>query len=106
MRKLLSIAAAGMFVAGTAFAQTNPPGAAVPPATPGVANSKPQQSAEMHKDQRADKPVNQPGGDTPKSAEGSGMKTDKATMSADQRVMTRDAKNPAAPPVKQGSTPK
>ncbi|MDM0043240.1 hypothetical protein QTH91_01975 [Variovorax dokdonensis] len=106
MRKLLSIAVAGMFAAGAVHAQTNPPGSAAPPHSPGVANSKSQQAAEMHKDQRADKPVNQPGGDMPKSAESTGMKTDKATMNADQRVMTRDAKNPAAAPVKQGSTPK
>ncbi len=106
MRKLLSIAMAGMFVAGTALAQSNPPGSAAPPKSPGVATSKPQQAAEMKKDQRADKPVNPPGGDMPKSAESTGMKTDKATMSADQRVMTRDAKNPATPPVKQGTPPK
>lgn len=106
MRKLLSIAIAGMFAAGAAVAQTNPPGTAVPPHSPGVANSKSQQSAEMHKDQRADKPVNKSGGDMPKSAESTGMTTDKATMKADQRVMTRDANDPAKAPTKQGTTPK
>ncbi|HYP85449.1 hypothetical protein [Variovorax sp.] len=106
MRKLLSLAMAGLFVTGAAYAQTNPPGSAAPPHTPGMSNSQAQQAGEMHKNMRSDQPVNPPGGDMPKSPEAGKVQPDKAESNADQRVMKRDQMKPGEPAPMQGGTPK
>lgn len=107
MNKIHATLIAGLFAAGGAFAQAqNPPGAAVPPATPGIAGGKAENKAEMRKDARVQGQVQGPAGDTPKSAEGGAIVDNKAAMTSESRVQKRDAKRPNAPTPMQAPTPK
>lgn len=87
MSKVLAVMIAGLFAAG-AYAQ-NPPGTSSEQQP--ITNSKSQQRAV---ERRATKPqgeVRPQGGDTGKTAEGSGgLVTNKATANAQARTATRD----------------
>lgn len=107
MNKIHATLIAGLFIAGGAIAQNqNPPGAAVPPNSPGIAGGKTEMKGEMKKDQRTQGQVQGPGGDAPKSAEGGAIGNNKAAMTAEKRVDQRDAKRPNAPTPMQTPTPK
>jgi len=104
MHKLIAVAAAGL-VAVAAHAQSNPPGAAVPPNTPGVATGKSEQAGEARKNTRPQGKVRAPTDDTSKTAEGGAMGTDRATAAGEQRAKTRDQRRPGRKPTTQGGTP-
>ena len=107
MSKTLAILLAGAFAAGSAIAQQNPPGSNVPPATPGVGTSAPQQKAEMRKDARAPGEVALPREDTKSSTElnpiGAGGK---AAKKGQARVEKRTTKHPHRKQPTPGATPK
>ncbi len=106
MSKLLGTLIAGCFIAGMAQAQQNPPGAAVPPATPGVATSKGQEAAESRKDMRPKGQVKEMGGDMPKNEKTGAVVTDKAAVTGERRAETRDQRRPGKTDSSQGGTPK
>lgn len=97
---LMSVLASG------AFAQATPPGAAVPPNTPGVASDKAQRAGEARKQMRPSTGVNARGGDMPQVAEGGAIGTDKAAMAGERRAETRDMRRPGKTKPMQGGTPK
>lgn len=102
--KALAILLAGAFAAAGAIAQqTTPPGAAVPPGTPGIATSPEQQKAqanvEMRKLDRVEKPVARSTETYPIRAQG------KSANKAQAHVNKRDAKHPDRMTPKQGVTP-
>ncbi|MEJ7688806.1 MAG: cell envelope biogenesis protein TolA [Variovorax sp.] len=103
--KFYSLALLALF-AGTAGAQSSPPGVAVPPHTPGIASDKAQRAGEARKEMRPDQAVNPRGGDMPKVAEGGAVGTDKAARAGERRADTRDARRPGKSKPMQGGTPK
>lgn len=105
MKNIIAATAIGL-LAFAAQAQSNPPGAAVPPNTPGYATGKAQMAAEAKKDMRPKGMVNPPAGDTPKTAEGGAIGTDRAAVAGEMRAETRDARRPGKPDSMQGGTPK
>jgi hypothetical protein len=105
MNKLLAALIAGSFAAG-AYAQSSPPGVAVPPNTPGVAGDRATAAGEMRKDRRAAGMVKAPGGDQPKAPEGGAIGTDRAATAGEARAETRDTRRPGKRPSTQGGTPK
>ncbi|MBU2407882.1 MAG: cell envelope biogenesis protein TolA, partial [Gammaproteobacteria bacterium] len=88
-KKLCAFALLGLFAAAS-YAQSNPPGAAVPPHTPGVATDRAQQAGEARKAMRPEEGVNRSAGDTPRVAEGGAIGTGKAARSGEQRVERRE----------------
>ena len=108
MRKIFAVMIAGtMATAGVAFAQTNPPGAAVPPATPGIATQgKAERAAEAKKATKTPGVRPPAGGDINKLPEGGAVGTDRAAMAGEARAETRDDRRPGKPKTMQGSTPK
>ncbi|RYF79858.1 MAG: cell envelope biogenesis protein TolA [Comamonadaceae bacterium] len=105
MNKFTAAAFMGLF-AFAAHAQTNPPGANVPPHTPGVATGKAEMAGEAKKDARTQGRVQGPGGDMPRSAEGGAVTTGRAAAAGDKWVEKRDQRRPNASPTAQGGTPK
>ncbi len=105
MKKYLAVLVAGLFAAG-AYAQSNPPGAAVPPATPGVATGKSERAGEARKEMRPQVGVRAPGGDQPKAPEGGAIGTDRAAIAGERRADTRDTRRPNKAKPVQGTTPK
>lgn len=105
MHKMIAVAAAGL-LAFAAHAQTNPPGAAVPPNTPGIATGKPDQAGEARKNTKPQGMVRTPTDDTSKSPEGGAIGTDRAAAAGERRAETRDARRPGRQPTTQGGTPK
>lgn len=107
MNKIHATLIAGLFIAGGAIAQNkNPPGAAVPPNTPGIAGGKTEMKGEMKKDARTQGLVQGPAGDAPMTPEGGAIGNNKAAMTAEKRVEKRDEKRPNAVTPKAGGTPK
>jgi len=108
MRKIFALLIAGSFAsAGAAYAQNNPPGASVPPNTPGVAVGKPQLAGEARKDQRGVGMAPAPaGGDINKTPEGGSFGNDRAAKAGEARAETRDQRRPGHNPTMQGGTPK
>lgn len=105
MNKLIAAAAVSL-IALTAHAQSNPPGAAVPPNTPGYATGKSEMAGEAKKNTRPQGMASMPGGDTVKSAEGGAIGTDRAAVAGERRAETRDQRRPGKPHSMQGGTPK
>jgi hypothetical protein len=105
MNKLITAAAIGMF-AFAAHAQSNPPGAPVPPNTPGYATGKSEMAGEAKKNMRPKGMVKAQGGDTIKTPEGGAIGTDRAAVAGEARAETRDARRPGKPNSMQGGTPK
>ncbi|MET0540871.1 MAG: cell envelope biogenesis protein TolA, partial [Variovorax sp.] len=70
MSNRIFVLAFAALVAGGASAQSNPPGAAVPPNTPGIATGKAERAAEARKDMRPAGQVKKPGGDQATAPEG------------------------------------
>ncbi|MEJ8856762.1 hypothetical protein WKW79_19465 [Variovorax robiniae] len=91
---------------GGAWAQSSPPGVAVPPQTPGVASDKAQRAGEVRKDSRLTQGVTPRGSDMPKVAEGGAIGTDKAAISGERRAETRNTRRPGRPTPVPGGTPK
>lgn len=106
MNKLIAAATVGL-MAFAAHAQSNPPGAPVPPNTPGYATGKSEMAGEARRNMRpaASKP-NMPAGDSSKTAEGGAIGTDRAAMAGERRADTRDQRRPGKPQSMQGGTPK
>ena len=105
MTKTLAILVAGAFAATGAMAQQNPPGANVPPATPGIAISGPQQKAEMRKDLR---PLGEVAlaEDADRSAESMPIAAQgRAAAKGQANVQKRNARHPDAMKAGQGKTP-
>lgn len=106
MNRTLAALIVGLF-AVVAHAQSNPPGVAVPPNTPGVATGKADQAGEARKDRRPQGQVRPAaGGDTTKVPEGGAIGTDKAAVNGEGRAETRDARRPNKRKTMQGGTPK
>lgn len=105
MNKLLATLIAGFFAAGV-YAQSSPPGVAVPPNTPGVAGDKATAAGEMRKNNRPAGRVKAPGGDEPRVAEGGAVGNDRAAVNGERRAETRDQRRPGKQPSMQGGTPK
>ncbi|VWX62473.1 conserved exported hypothetical protein [Burkholderiales bacterium 8X] len=107
MSKVLSTLLATLVVAGAAHAQSNPPGAAVPPNSPGFAGGKSEQAGEARKNNRPATGVRAPaGGDINRTPEGGAIGNDRAAMAGEKRAETRDMRRPGHTPSKQGGTPK
>lgn len=102
---LLSVLAAGL-LATVAHAQSNPPGAAVPPNTPGYATGKSEMAGEARKDRRPPVGVAAPAGDEAKTPEGGAIGSDRAAQAGERRAETRDARRPGKPKPVPGGTPK
>lgn len=105
MNKFIAATAIGLF-AFAAHAQSNPPGANVPPHTPGVASGKAEMAGEAKKNARTQGRVQGPGGDMARSAEGGAVGTGRAAAAGDKWVEKRDQRRPNAPHASQGGTPK
>ena len=105
MNKLIAATAIGLF-AFAAHAQSNPPGAPVPPNTPGIATGKSEMAGEAKKNMRPQGMVKAPAGDTVKTPEGGAIGTDRAAVAGEARAETRDARRPGKPNSMQGGTPK
>ena len=103
MKTQLLLAAA--LIACTAQAQTNPPGASVPPNTPGIATGKSDAAAEARKARRPAKPTPKTAGDVTASAESSLRAPDKAEQAGERRAATRDQRRPGHARTTQGGTP-
>lgn len=103
---LLAAVCVGAFSTG-ASAQANPPGAAVPPNTPGIARDPAQQAGEAKKNMR---PLGVPrpatANDTVKTPEGGAIGTDRAAVAGEARAETRDTRRPGKAKTQQGGTPK
>lgn len=107
MKKIVpALMIAGLMAATGAYAQSNPPGAAVPPNTPGVATGKSEMAGEARKDRRAPGMVKAPAGDEAKTPEGGGIGTDRAAAAGERRAETRDERRPGKPKPVPGGTPK
>ncbi|MDP9902229.1 cell envelope biogenesis protein TolA [Variovorax ginsengisoli] len=108
MRKIFALLIAGTFAtAGAAYAQSTPPGVAVPPATPGLTTGKAQLAAEARKEQRGVGKVRPAaGGDINKTPEGGAVGTDRAAVAGEARAQTRDQRRPGHAETMQGGTPK
>lgn len=104
MIKFIAAATAGL-VAFAAHAQSNPPGAPVPPNSPGYATGKSEMAGEAKKNSRPQGMVKPPSGDAAKSAEGGAIGTDRAAMAGERRAETRDQRRPGRKAPKQGGTP-
>ena len=102
---VLSVLMAGL-IASVAHAQSNPPGAAVPPNTPGYATGKSEMAGEARKDRRPQKGVPAAAGDEAKTPEGGAIGTDRAAAAGERRAETRDARRPGKPKPVPGGTPK
>lgn len=105
MNKLIAVATVGL-IAFAAQAQSNPPGAPVPPNTPGYATGKAEMTGEARKNAR---PMGMPpkrAGDMPKTAEGGAIGMDRADAAGERRAETRDERRPGKPQSMQGGTPK
>ncbi len=89
----------------TAQAQSNPPGAAVPPSTPGIASGKSERAAEARKAARTPGQLRPASGDASRTPEGGGIGTDRAAIAGEQRAKTRDERRPGKPKSTQGGTP-
>jgi len=105
MNKLIVAATVGL-VAFAAHAQSNPPGAPVPPHTPGYATGKAEMAGEAKKSMRPAGKVNMPAGDSSKTPEGGAIGTDRAAVAGERRAETRDQRRPGHRPSMQGGTPK
>ena len=105
MNKFITATALGLF-AFVAHAQSNPPGAAVPPNTPGYATGKSEMAGEARKDRRPQGMVKAQGGDEPRTPEGGAIGTDRAAVAGEKRAETRDQRRPGKRPSMQGGTPK
>lgn len=105
MKKLIAVATLSV-IAFASHAQSNPPGAPVPPNTPGYATGKPEIAAEARKGMRPGGKVNMPAGDASKTPEAGAIGTDRAAMAGEQRAETRDQRRPGKPKSMQGGTPK
>ena len=103
--KFLAVLLGGFFAVG-AQAQSNPPGVAVPPNTPGIATDKASQAGEMRKDRRPAGMVRPPAGDQPKAPEGGAVGGDRAAVAGEARAETRDTRRPGKPKPMPGGTPK
>lgn len=107
MNKAFALLIAASFVAaGAAHAQSNPPGAPVPPNTPGIATGKAERAAEARKQSKPAGRVLPPGGDEPRTPEGGAIGTDRAAVAGEARAETRDQRRPGKPRTTQGATPK
>ncbi|SEJ43150.1 hypothetical protein SAMN05216567_105453 [Variovorax sp. OK605] len=107
MKKLVpALMFASLMAAGAAHAQSNPPGVAVPPNTPGVATGKSEMAGEARKDRRAPGMVRAPAGDESKTPEGGAVGADRAAAAGERRAETRDARRPGKPKPVPGGTPK
>lgn len=107
MNKLVpALAIASLMAAGAAVAQSNPPGVAVPPNTPGVATGKSEMAGEARKDRRTPGQVRGPAGDEAKTPEGGAVGTDRAAVAGERRAETRDERRPGKPKPVPGGTPK
>ncbi|CAA2106671.1 cell envelope biogenesis protein TolA [Variovorax paradoxus] len=110
MKKLAKLApvlmAAMLVAAGSAAAQSNPPGAAVPPNTPGVATGKSEMAGEARKDRRAPGMVRGQPGDEARTPEGGAIGNDRAAQAGERRAETRDERRPGKPKPVPGGTPK
>lgn len=107
MNKVFALLIAGGFAAaGVAHAQSNPPGAPVPPNTPGIATGKAERAAEAKKSTRPAGQVRAPGGDESKTPEGGAIGTDRAAVAGEARAETRDERRPGKAKTMQGGTPK
>ncbi|MBN8747559.1 Uncharacterised protein [Xylophilus ampelinus] len=93
-------------VAAGAYAQSNPPGAAVPPNTPGIAGGRSENAAEARKAARPQGQVRPPAGDEPRTPEGGAIGTDRAAVAGERRAETRDTRRPGKPKPMPGGTPK
>ncbi|MBS0428631.1 MAG: cell envelope biogenesis protein TolA [Proteobacteria bacterium] len=105
MSRLIALVGTACLVASV-HAQSNPPGVAVPPNTPGVAGGKSENAAEARKNMRPQGEVRPQGGDQPRTAEGGGVGTDRAAIAGERRAETRDQRRPGKRKTTQGSTPK
>lgn len=105
MKKFFALACVSLF-AVVAQAQSNPPGVAVPPNTPGVASDKAQRAGEMRKEMRPAGMAKPSAGDTPKVPEGGAIGTDKGAMAGERRAETRDDRKPNRAKPMPGGTPK
>jgi hypothetical protein len=105
MKNLIAATAIGLF-AFAAHAQSNPPGAPVPPHTPGYATGKSEMAGEARKNMRPNGMVKGPAGDMPKTAEGGAVGTDRAAVNGEMRAESRDQRRPGKPKTMQGGTPK
>ncbi|WP_077001475.1 hypothetical protein [Variovorax sp. KK3] len=103
--RLLTLVGAAFLIVG-AHAQSNPPGAAVPPNTPGIAGGKSENAGEARKSMRTPGEVRPPAGDQAKAPEGGAIGTDRAAVAGERRAETRDARRPGKPKPMQGGTPK
>lgn len=105
MSRLLALLGTACLVAGV-HAQSNPPGVAVPPNTPGVAGGKSENAAEARKNMRTQGEVRPQGGDQPRTPEGGAIGTDRAAVAGERRAETRDTRRPGKRKTMQGGTPK
>ena len=105
MNKFITATAIGLF-ALAAHAQSNPPGAPVPPNTPGYATGKSEMAGEARKNNRPQGQVKGPAGDAPRTPEGGAIGTDRAAIAGEKRAETRDTRRPNKRPSMQGGTPK
>ncbi|AMM24133.1 hypothetical protein [Variovorax sp. PAMC 28711] len=105
MNKVLAALLTGLFAVGV-YAQSSPPGVAVPPNTPGVAGDRATAAGEMRKDRRPAGIAKPRSGDRPMVAEGGAVGADKAAVAGEMRAETRDERRPGKRPSMQGGTPK
>lgn len=104
MTRFIAVAIGSLF-AFAAQAQSNPPGAPVPPNTPGYATGKSEQAGEARKNARPQGMVRPPAGDASKTAEGGAVGTDAAAVAGERRAKTRDQRRPGRTQPKPGGTP-
>jgi hypothetical protein len=105
MKKLITAASIGL-IAFAAHAQSNPPGAPVPPNSPGYATGKSEMTGEAKKNARPMGRTNAPAGDSPKTPEGGAIGMDRAAVTGERGAETRDQRRPGKQPSMQGGTPK
>ena len=103
--RLIALLATACLVSGV-HAQSNPPGVAVPPNTPGVAGGKAESAAEARKNMRPQGEVRPQAGDQPRTPEGGAVGTDRAAVAGERRAETRDQRRPGKRKTTQGGTPK
>jgi hypothetical protein len=91
MKKLVpALIVTGLMAATGAYAQSNPPGANVPPNTPGYATGKSERAGEARKDRRAPGMVKPQPGDEGKTPEGGAIGNDRAAVAGERRAETRE----------------
>jgi hypothetical protein len=105
MNKFIAAATVSL-MAFAAHAQSNPPGAPIPPHTPGYATGKSEMTGEARKNARPMGKTSMPAGDSPKTPEGGAIGTDRAAVAGERRAETRDQRRPGKPQSMQGGTPK